>query len=156
MKISTYDAANKAEIRVYDSPMEFVKDGSAGGKLSDHITGPKHGWTSGRAISWDAYPEVFPTANPEGRKLVEKFAAEIDQQIEMPEMVRHKQAWLEDEGEVCMDRALAGEDAMFRGPRRAKRVGTKNVAIICNCTVSANMNHLHVANVGAGVAAAVD
>lgn len=156
--IRTYDKENKTEIRVYTSPMEFVKDGTAGGKANGDMTGPQTlgNWTSGRAASWDGYAAVFPTPNPAGRKLVEEYAKKIDSEIGEPESIRRRQRWLEDEGDVCLNRAFAGEDAIFRGPVRGKRVATKNIALVCNCTVSCTMDGNHVANTAAGIAAAVD
>lgn len=156
--IRTKDETTSTVIRVYHSPMDFIADACEAGGKSD-ITGPRPGasWTSHRAgRTWGEYSKVFPTAYPEGRAMVEKYAKEIGDCIERPETVRRKPAWMEDEGEVCLDRALAGEDSIFRGHNRAKRVATKNISLVCNCTVSGGMSGNEVAQVAAGVAAAIE
>lgn len=92
---------------------------------------PRAAWIGMKMESWEDMPNLIKQPWKVGQQRMAAMLEEIKESIPTPVSVRRRGRWSEEDGEVCPDRALAGEADFYRRVVRQNMAGPRNVALLC-------------------------
>lgn len=106
--------------------------------------------------SWDDVGERLRSW-PEGVERVIEIGKEIAKvRIEQPVSTQRRPRWSEDDGELDIDRAMAGEAESMRELHRQRRPKNETIAVMCNATAWAYVSNESLFWRSAAAIAAID
>jgi hypothetical protein len=114
------------------------------------------GWMGRSFRSIKDLDEAFDKPWEQGVQRVNVMLEKVRQEVPPPVSRKRKQVWNEDDGDVDVDRALRGDDMIFRAPRRRHVHTTMQIALLCNLDAMGADTPEQVFWRGAGAVAAAD
>lgn len=142
------DAATQTECFVFDDVMELVET-TMREEPRHPSTGSKIGWDSytlkwtGHAAltTWGEVREQMAKPWEHGNRIVASMMEQIaDAHITPPVSRQRKMRWNELQGDVCVDRAMAGDPLMLRHAHRELRHGNNTITLVCNLSENCGVN----------------
>lgn len=128
------DVENRTHAFTFDTPMDLIDSaerGYARKQLGSSLWGG--GWSGKSFESWNGVRKSFLEPWTKGISKVQDMLDEIkSQQLPRPKSRRRKRRWSEDDGEVDVDRVMAGDSDFYNEIRREQVHGPSNVLLLTN------------------------
>jgi hypothetical protein len=98
-------------------------------------------WVGASFASWNDVSRKLRAPWIEGRKQMESMQSKIASKIPEPQVITRRHRWSDDQGDICSDRALAGEPEFYRDTFRTTKIGTQSITLMCHVGGNCEREH---------------
>lgn len=141
----TYDTKRSTVVHQYESAQELAKEGYAQreGTYFTRQVVTDGGWTGREFSSWDEALQHCQTSRPEDVKRISEFVEQLNKDLPTPVSIKRRRRFNEDgEGDVDVDRVMAGEPMFWNEAKRSPSPSCTVVSILCNMSISSRTDEL--------------